>query len=687
SADGSIQSAAWDLDGDGEFDDAQGLTPTVSFAVAGAHVIGLRAVAGGHSAVSYAVVNVTDVNRPPTVSAASPAPRGLTVVVGSSQAFSITASDSDGDSVAYSWTLDGSSIDGSSNSWSFAPDDSQVGEHVLEALVSDGTAGGGITRRAWTVQVVAVDGDGDGWTATTDCADDDPAIHPTANELIGNGIDDDCDAGTPDAPPGGLTGSVWSWGSNHNGTVGTGTGSPAAHDAPVEIAPYTDVVEIAIGDRAEYVVRANGEVRDWGFGLTGNLGNGTQQTTATHQSPLAVGGAAGTTLSGITQISSSSHVMALRADGSVVAWGDNGSQRIGDGSSVNYRLYPVEVLTGPNGPALTGVRAVHAGYMESYALMDDGTVRGWGIIRCDGGTSIRVEPFPYTLSLVGGDVRQISSGNQWTLFLKKDGTVLSCAAVSPIAGRPVTGTDIYTPKPVTGFGPRSGVVDIAAGFEGGLALKADGSVWAWGKNANGSLNVIGVPGNGNAPVPVQVPLPPGPPVVDIEMHGACHALALRADGSLLSWGCDFFGQGGDGAATTDGIIDTPTVLDLPGASVVKIINSSWNSLVLTRPVADTGWERPATWVDGSVSDTSVGESGGHFTVSLSAAIQQDVTVQWSLVEGTAGAGDVNLDGGTATIPAGATSVDVPVPVANDNLDEDDETFTSTRRASRRTASP
>jgi hypothetical protein len=191
--------------------------------------------------------------------------------------------------------------------------------------------------------------------------------------------------------------------------------------------------------------------------------------------------------------------------------------------------------------------------------------------------------------------------------------------------------DYYVPKPVTGLGAGSGVVDIAAGFEGGLALKADGSVWQWGYNANGSLNAIGVPGGSSAPAPVQVPLPPGPPVVDIEMHNACHALAIRADGSLLSWGCDFFGQGGDGEGG-DWIVDTPTVLNLPGASVVKIANSSWNSLVITRPAADTGWERPATWVDATVGDASVNEAGGHFTVSLSNALPQDATVSWSLVE-------------------------------------------------------
>ena len=98
--------------------------------------------------------------------------------------------------------------------------------------------------------------------------------------------------------------------------------------------------------------------------------------------------------------------------------------------------------------------------------------------------------------------------------------------------------------------------------------------------------------------------------------------------------------------------------------------------MLTRPNADTAWERPETWVKASVADATVGEhDGGHFTISLSAALPQDVTVAYSLVAGTAGGDDLTLGDGTATIPAGSQTVDVNVPVVDDALDEDDETFT------------
>ncbi|HXV58660.1 MAG TPA: Calx-beta domain-containing protein [Gaiellaceae bacterium] len=675
SAAGQVESASWDLDGDGGFDDADGLRPTVSFAEAGAYVIGLRATEGGRESVSYALVTVADTNRAPVLSSPAPAERSATVVVGDELTLSVEASDPDGDTIAYSWRIDGADAGASGASLELAPTSEQVGVHDVDVTASDGAAAGS-TRRTWTVVVLAPDGDGDGWTATTDCDEADPAVHPSANELLGNGSDDDCDPGTADAPPGGLTGSMWSWGSNHNGSVGSGSFSPQIVQAPVSIPGYDDVVGVKGGDRTGFAVLASGEARGWGFNGTYELGTGTVSSTSSPVSPLSVSGGPGP-LAGVTQIASSGgHTVARRADGSVVGWGENRAGQVGDGSTADARPFPVQTLTGPDGPPLTGVRSVEAGYVESYAVMDDGTVRAWGQIRCDGGSNVRIERFPVPLSLVGDGVRQVSSGNQWLLVLKKDGTVLSCGALPPVAGRPVAAADIRVPKPVTGLGAGSSVIDVSAGFEGGLALKDDGSVWAWGYNGNGSLSAAGVALGASAPAPVEIQLPPGPPVVDIDMDGACHALALRADGSVLSWGCDYFGQVGNGVGPASGIVATPTVIELPGASAYAVAASIWNSLVLTRPAADPGWERPATWVKASVADATVGEAGGTFAVDLSAELPHDVTVEWAVVEGgTAGGADVELGEGTATVPAGARTVEVGAPVLDDALDEDDETFT------------
>ncbi|HEX6899194.1 MAG TPA: MopE-related protein [Thermoanaerobaculia bacterium] len=48
---------------------------------------------------------------------------------------------------------------------------------------------------------VPVDEDGDGYPETVDCDDHNPAVNPGAKEIPGNGIDDDCNAATPDVTP------------------------------------------------------------------------------------------------------------------------------------------------------------------------------------------------------------------------------------------------------------------------------------------------------------------------------------------------------------------------------------------------------------------------------------------------------------------------------------------------------
>jgi alpha-tubulin suppressor-like RCC1 family protein len=661
--------AAWDLDGDGEFDDATGFKPSVTFARAGAYVIGVKA----GDAVAYAVVNVADANHAPVLSP-FPASRVPTITVGDALHLSAGATDPDGDPITYLWTLDGAVANEHDASLTFAPAASAVGSHTIEVTASDGP---NTTRRLWDVVVVDKDLDTDGWTKTTDCDETDPAVHPTAIELLGNHVDDDCDTGTADAPPGGLTGSMMSWGSNHNGTVGTGSYSPQLISSPVPIPGYDNVVQVSKSDRSGIALLDNGEVRTWGFNYS-NFGNATITGSATPVSPLAVGGADGSKLTGVTQIAGEEdgHVLARRSDGTVVAWGQNSARQIGDGSTVDLRLYPVQVVTGESGAPLSGVREVEAGISDSYAIMDDGTVRSWGYIKCDGGLQTRAERFPVPLPLVGGGVRQVAAGNQFTLILKKDGTVLSCGALQPASGRPLPGgmADVYTPGQVTGFGPGSGVIDIAAGFEGGMALKADGSVYAWGSNNNWELGILGYGGAMSVNTPEQVPLPPGPPVVDIEMDHSCHGLMLRADGSALGFGCDFFEQVGNGDGPGSGVL-TPTVLNMQGRKTIALSAANWNGLAVTRPGNDE-WKAPATWVRASVADTTAAEAGGgKFKISLSAALPYDVKVDWSAEAGTASSADLSGDHGTATVPAGSTSVEVGAPVSDDALDEDDETFT------------
>jgi uncharacterized repeat protein (TIGR01451 family) len=202
---GSIVSYEWDLDGDGTFDDATGATPTFSYQNAFRGLVGLLVTnSAGLSNIGYTPIAVINVNSPPGIDASSPTDSGMMVEVGSPREFSLTASDPDaGDTVSLEWFVDGVSV-ATDSPFLYSPAVSDVGLHTLDAVVTDSSPLGGTVVRSWSVHVLEPDGDGDGYTLVGgDCNDGDINIHPGQPEVVGNGVDDDCDSASldADAPP------------------------------------------------------------------------------------------------------------------------------------------------------------------------------------------------------------------------------------------------------------------------------------------------------------------------------------------------------------------------------------------------------------------------------------------------------------------------------------------------------
>jgi alpha-tubulin suppressor-like RCC1 family protein len=126
-------------------------------------------------------------------------------------------------------------------------------------------------------------------------------------------------------------------------------------------------------------------------------------------------------LTGITSIAAGGyHSLAVRANGTVAAWGYNIWGQVGDGTILD-QWTPVTV------PGLSGVRSVAAGIGHSLALGTDGTVRSWGLAHVGQLGRLAVlpllSPSPAVIPGLTG-VTKISGGGYHSLALLASGTVV-----------------------------------------------------------------------------------------------------------------------------------------------------------------------------------------------------------------------------------------------------------------------
>jgi alpha-tubulin suppressor-like RCC1 family protein len=287
--------------------------------------------------------------------------------------------------------------------------------------------------------------------------------------------------------------------------------------------------------------------------------------------------------------------LALRSDGTVLSCGRNNFGQLGNGTT-NDSSTPVAVSM-PGGVKATAIAA--NGY-HGLALTSTGAVYGWGYNAFgqlgDGTTTNRLTPIP--VALPGGTtVTAISAGWSYSLALTSSGSVLAWGWNAE--GELGDGTGVQRLTPVAVLAPATGVTAISAGSNHNLALRSDGTVLSWG------LNNFGQVGDATfvsrmAPVPVL--LPPGQAVTAIAAGGAHSLAVLRSNGTVLAWGWNRKGQLGDG---TQNDRSTPVAVALPGgATVTSLAGGYQHSLALTSAGAILAWGSNASGqlLDGTTVD-------------------------------------------------------------------------------------
>jgi alpha-tubulin suppressor-like RCC1 family protein len=205
---------------------------------------------------------------------------------------------------------------------------------------------------------------------------------------------------------------------------------------------------------------------------------------------------------------------------------------------------------------------VAGGGWHGLAATDDGSVWAWGVNWTaqlgDGTYGDSVTP----VQVVGPggtgfftNAVAVAAGSDHSVALKEDGTVWAWGYNGN--GLLGDGTDVDRETPVQVVGPGGSgwltdIVAISAGYYQSFALQSDGTVWGWGANREDQVADLG--GAINQDTPVQA----FADAVAIS-SGIFHTLALKDDGTVWAWGWDPYGELGDGTAGGSNVVPTPVV--------------------------------------------------------------------------------------------------------------------------------
>jgi len=244
--------------------------------------------------------------------------------------------------------------------------------------------------------------------------------------------------------------------------------------------------------------------------------------------------------------------IALRSDSTLWSWGFNGNGQLGINNTLT-QMTPIKVDSTHNW------KDISAGAFHCLAIKSDGTMWSWGLNsngQLGNGNFTPSNPTPAQVSglsgMSSGVVIAVAAGYDHTVALKNDGTVWAWGnnATGQLGNGNITPSN--TPVQVSGL---SGVTAVAAGFGHTVALKSDGTVRTWGNNTKGQL------GNGltngttiDSAIPVVVSGMVGVTDIAAGYEGSVVLKgAFKGDGTVWAWGSNSNGQLGNGLAVDSAI--------------------------------------------------------------------------------------------------------------------------------------
>jgi alpha-tubulin suppressor-like RCC1 family protein len=365
-----------------------------------------------------------------------------------------------------------------------------------------------------------------------------------------------------------MDGTLWGWGSNSSSQLCKAAST--AEGTPVKLGSRTDWIAVGAGLNFTVALRADGTLWGCGTNTSGQFEKGNATGTFTtmtqvgtdHWFSFSVG---------------LSHVVAIREDGTLWAWGLNDKGQVGDGTTNQIVSTKAQL-------SAWGWRTVSAGYRHNLAVKGDGTTWAWGDnAKLQLGVSDNTNPHKLMVQVGTANTGEhIATGQDSSVAIRANGQLETwgLGALLGLGGSPANTAKVSHPQPSgesSTWYTFSKPGTVAAGGSHSAAIRSDGELQTWGRNVSGQL------GNGS----IGTSSDDWTPSIPSEAQGTWisvaagddHTVAVKADGSVWAWGGNGSGQLCIGGQTSEKFTFPQAAFS--GVSVLKVFAHYAQTFMLT----------------------------------------------------------------------------------------------------------